>query len=138
MSVIVQPVNTNHIQQIWDKVEPFLKGAEEKSGAAEYSLEHIRMYLATGQWQLLAVVDENNALIGAIAVNFINYPLDRVAFITAIGGKSISTKEGYDSMCQVLKAYGATKVQGVARESVARLWKRLGFEERAVLVEAKL
>lgn len=138
MTITVQLVNTNHVYQVWDLVEPFLKSAEEKSGAAEYTLDHIKMYLTSGQWQLLAVVEGEKDIIGAMAVNFINYPIDRVAFITAIGGKSIATKEAYDSLCQVLKACGATKIQGAARESVARLWKRLGFEERAILVEAKL
>ena len=41
-------------------------------------------------------------------------------------------------MCMVLKANGATKIQGIAKEAVARLWKRFGFEEKAILVEVKL
>lgn len=138
MSITVQPVATNNVYQIWDLVEPFLRSAEEKSGEAEYNLDHIKMYLTSGQWQLLVVLGEGKTVVGAISVNFINYPLDRVAFITAIGGKLIASKDGYESFCQVLKAFGATKIQGAARESVARLWKRLGFEERAILVEAKL
>jgi len=38
----------------------------------------------------------------------------------------------------LVKSFGATRIRGVARESIARLWKRYGFEERYILVEAKL
>ena len=41
-------------------------------------------------------------------------------------------------MSAVFKANGATKIQGMARESVARLWKRFGFIDKATLVETKL
>jgi hypothetical protein len=33
---------------------------------------------------------------------------------------------------------GATKIQGYANESVARLWKRIGFVNKQILVEHKL
>jgi hypothetical protein len=38
----------------------------------------------------------------------------------------------------LFKAFGATKVQGYVRNSVARLTKRLGFVEKQILVEHKL
>jgi len=41
-------------------------------------------------------------------------------------------------MSDIFKANGATKIQGVAKEAIARLWKRFGFEEKAILVEYKL
>lgn len=138
MSIQVQPVSTQHIHGLWSAVEPFIKSAEEKSGDAEYTAEQVKVYLITGQWQLLVVVTDTQEICGAIVVNYVNYPSDRVAFITAIGGKSIATEEGYNSMCSVLRSFGATKIQGIARESVARLWERLGFKQRAILVEARL
>jgi hypothetical protein len=33
---------------------------------------------------------------------------------------------------------GVTKIQGAARESVARLWKRIGFTNKQILVEQKI
>jgi hypothetical protein len=38
----------------------------------------------------------------------------------------------------LLKSYGATKIQGAAREAIARLWTRYGFKERYRIVEARL
>jgi hypothetical protein len=41
-------------------------------------------------------------------------------------------------MSNILRHAGATKIQGMARPAIARLWKRYGFEERTTLVEVKL
>lgn len=138
MTLNIQPVATQFVNQVWSDVEPFIKSAEEKSGATEYTAEHIKVYLVTGQWMLLVAADEENKIHGAATVNFINYPNDRIAFITAIGGKLIANEETFAQLCALLKECGATKIQGMARESVARLWKRFGFEERSILVEAKI
>ena len=138
MTLSIQPVATQYVNQLWPKVEAFIKSAEEKSGETEYTAEQIKVYLATGQWMLLVAADENKEIHGAATVNFINYPNDRVAFITAIGGKLIANEETFAQMCAIVKDCGATKIQGMARESVARLWKRFGFEERSILVETKI
>jgi hypothetical protein len=138
MTYKVQPVSTQIVNQIWHKVEPFIKIAEEKFGGSEYTTEQIKVYLVTGQMMLLVVTDENSKIHGAVTVSFINYPNDRVAFVTSIGGKLITNPETFAQMAEVFKANGATKIQGAAKEAVARLWKRFGFEEKAILVEVKL
>jgi len=138
MTLQVQPVLTQFVNQTWGQVEPFIKSAEKKFGNAEYTTDQIKVYLVTGQWTLLVIVDENNEIQGAVTVVFINYPNDRVAFITSIGGKLVTNPDTFEQICTVFKANGATKIQGIAKEAVARLWKRFGFEEKAILVEVKL
>jgi hypothetical protein len=61
-----------------------------------------------------------------------------VAFVTSIGGKLISNQETFKQMVDILKNQGATKIQGMARPSIARLWSRYGFKERTTLVEVKI
>ena len=107
-------------------------------GMADYTVDHIRQFLASGQWLLLVAVDETKAVHGACAVSFINYPLHRVAFVTAIGGKLISNQDTFEQLKAILKNYGATKIQGYGRESIVRLWKRYKFEPRNTLVEVLL
>jgi len=138
MTLKVQSVPTQLINQVWSKVESFIKSAEEKFGGSEYTTDQIKVYLVTGQMMLLVAVDENSEIHGAATVSFINYPNDRVAFVTSIGGKLVSNPDTFEQMCTVFKANGATKIQGIAKEAVARLWKRFGFEEKAILVEVKL
>ena len=138
MSLVIRVITSQHVSQNWGLVEPFIKDAEEKFGGAEYTTDQIKVYLVQGQWMLLVAVDESNEIHGAATVSFINYPNDRVAFVTAIGGKLITSQETFKQMSEILKVNGATKIQGAAKNAVVRLWKRFGFEEKAILVEAKL
>lgn len=131
--MIVQVVPVQHIHQLWSQVSGYIEDALQYADG-DYNLDQVKVYLTNGSWQLLVVNDETK-IHGAITVSYANYPNDRVAFITAIGGKWISDKESYKNFCDVLKNNGATKIQGAARESVARLWRRLGFKNKHIIVE---
>lgn len=137
MKLTVLPVPVHSIHQTWPLVESFLAEAL-KWGEDDYTAEQAKALLAQGAWVLLVAVDEDNKIHGAASVNLFNMPNDRVAFITAIGGRLISNKDTYAQLCTVLQGFGATKIQGAARESIARLWSRYGFKERYIIVEAKI
>ena len=137
MTLQVQLVPLSLIHQTWSLVDEYLEEAL-KWGEDDYTIEQVKVYITKGDWMLLIAVDEEKNIHGAAAVNIYNMPNDRVAFVVAIGGKLISSDETYVQLCTLLKSFGATKLQGVARESIARLWKRYGFKERYILVEAKL
>lgn len=137
MTLQIRPVMTAYVQQTWDMVKDFLESGL-KWGDDDYTLEQARVFLSRGDWMLVVAVDEQNTVHGASAINFINMPNDRIAYVVTIGGKLISNQDTYQQFCQVLKNYGATKIQGAARESIARLWTRYGFKERYRIVEAKI
>jgi hypothetical protein len=129
-------VPTSHIQQTWNKVEIMLDRAMAHSGG-EYDLDQLKVLLTQGR-QILCVGTEEDLIIKcAMTIEWINYPNDRVAFITAIGGKT--DKQGFGEFEQWVKANGGTKIQGAAFEAVARLWKRAyGFENRYIIVEKQI
>lgn len=129
-------VPNTHIQQTWDKVEKMLGDALEHSGG-EYNLEQLKVMLVEGRQTLLVTAHDDMSIKCSFTIEWINHPNDRIAFITAIGGKTC--KDGWNQFLEWVKANGGTKVQGAAYESVARLWKKLyGFENRYILVERKL
>jgi hypothetical protein len=41
-------------------------------------------------------------------------------------------------MCNILKANGATSIQGSVRPAIARLWSKFGFKHKTEIVEVKL
>jgi hypothetical protein len=137
MTLLVQHVPQQFVVQTWPMVEEHIASAHKHSGG-DYSMDQIKMYVTLGQWVLLVASDEEKKVHGAATVSFLNYPNDRVAFITAIGGKLISNNDTFDQLKKVLRGMGATKIQGAARESIARLWKRFGFAERYTVVEVKI
>lgn len=107
-------------------------------GAGEYSVDHLKMYLASGQHSLY-VADDNGEIKGACAVQWENFPNDRIAFITAIGGRLISKPELFEQLRFHFKANGATKLRGACNSAVARLWhQKFNLKERYIIVEDSL
>lgn len=143
MNLSVRPVEVNYVAQVWPFVEPFLndaltKGDDAPEWSSCYNIHHVQGFITSGQWLLLVATDENNEIHGAATVSFSNYPMNRVAFITLIGGHLVSNDETFEQLKALLKGYGATKLQGYGRPAIVRLWKRYGFEPRTTLVEVKL
>lgn len=143
MILSIQPVDINYVAQIWPSVKPFLEDALTKDNDAPewsecYNIHHVQAFITSGQWVLLVAIDEDRTIHGAATVSFANYPMQRVAFITLIGGHLVSNPETFEQLRNLLKGYGATKLQGYGRPAIVRLWKRYGFEPRTTLVEVKL
>lgn len=138
MTLTLKSIPAQYIAPLWPQLEPHLADAFSKAKVTEYDTENVKEFLEKGYWLAIGFFDEQDVLHGAVAVSFMTYPNERVAFITAIGGRLIANPDTFEQLKVICKAHGATKLQGYARESVARLWKRLGFENRAILVEAKL
>jgi hypothetical protein len=131
----IQHVDTAYIHQTWPLVENFIKWALDYQ--TDYTLEHVKTFLSNGSWVLIVAADDSG-IRGAAVVNFVNRPNDRVAFIVTMGGKLISSKETFADFSALLKAFGATYIEGAARESIARLWMRYGLEEKYRIVGVKL
>lgn len=132
----IQHVDTNYVAQVWPKVADYIESALAYQD--DYTLEHVRLYLSTGQWTLVVAVADDGYIQGAAAISFINRPKDRVAFVVAMGGKLITSQETFFEFKDLLKAFGATYIEGASRETAARLWLRYGLEEKYRIVGAKL
>jgi hypothetical protein len=139
MAIAIQHIDPANVSQVWPLVEPFLSEALNSSSDfpdwyQNYNIHHLQMFLTNGAWLLIVAVDDEK-ICGACTVSFVNYPIHRVAFVTAIGGKLISNSNTFEQLKLLLKQRGATKIQGYGRESIVRLWKRYDFEPRLTLVE---
>ena len=132
---VVAPI---YIQQIWEDVKPFLESGMTHSGG-EYNVDHLKMYLTQGAQVLLVIADENKKIHGALTIEWINYPNERVAFVTCVGGRLITGKDLWASFENWVKQSGGTMIRGAAYKEVAQLWKRkFNVEERYIMVEKRL
>ena len=129
-------VPTNQVQRFWYLAEPLLQKALDK-GNNEFTNGQLKLLVTQGQQQLLLLMKEDKCYV-ALTVQWINYPNDRVAYITYIGGKN--TKAGFEQFKQWAKENGGTAIQGSTKyEGIARLWNRLyGYEKKYQLMELKL
>lgn len=129
-------VPNTHIQQTWTEVQEMLSDALQHS-AGEYDIHDLKVMLVKDMQTLLVCVDEENIIRCALTIEWINHPNDRIAFITAIGGKTCPN--AWKEFIDWAKANGGTKIQGAAYESVARLWKRkYGFENIYIITEKRI
>ena len=113
-----------------------------KSSALEHAqddntVEQVKVFVTTGQWTLLVATEEGQVK-GAAAINFFNRPNHRVAFVVCIGGRLISNEDTFKQFKNILVMFGATYVEGAARESIARLWTRYGFTEKYRIVGVQI
>lgn len=133
----LEQVHPNFVCQVWPHIEAMLTAALEHSGG-EYTIEQLQFMLVRGEQILLVAVDDDG-IKGAASVTFENYPAARVGFITAIGGRLISSRDMFGQLVEWMKDQGCTKIRGAARESIARLWRqKFGFEQRYIIVEQSL
>jgi hypothetical protein len=137
MTLTISPVALQHVHQTWPLVEQYIVEAQ-KFGGDDYTLDQIKVYVAQGQWLLLVAVDEKSAIHGAMTVSFINYPNDRVAFVTSAGGKLIVNEDSLKQLKTIVRQMGATKIQAAVRPSMVRLLGRTGFYERYTTVETRI
>jgi hypothetical protein len=135
----VQIVPIDFIAEVWPRVDKFISLALSHS-KGDYNAEHAKVYLTNGSWSLVIAIDETTGNIsGALIVEFINRPNNRIAFIVAIGGKGVATPEKWAQFIALMKQKGATKIEGAARASVARLWaSKLNFTEKYKVMEISI
>ena len=133
----VKEVPLKYINWTWPYVEDFLR-ASIKWADGEFSLDEVKTYLIQGAWTLYIAVDEKDKITGATTVQYFNRTDNRVAFITNIGGKLLADKQLFSQLSEILQSNGATCVEGAARDSLVRLWSRLGARKKSNLVQIKL
>ena len=130
-------VPTEAIDPIWDRAKSFFERALSKHDA-EYSLADVKEAITSGKWKLFAFINENDVLNGAAVVSFISYPRSHVAFVTCIGGRALVNAEYYKKFMEILKDYGADRVQGYVTDSIERLYRKIGVASKTSMVEIKL
>lgn len=138
--ISVHAVPLEFVQQTWPLAKPhIISGLQEGSGENNtrmtYNDDHVLSYLVAANWELFVAIGEDGLMKGAATVSYINYPLHRVAFITAVGGRLIASQDSFNQLKILFKARGATMIQGYGRPSIIRLWKRFDFQPRSTLLE---
>lgn len=135
--------NTPIIRQIpTDLVHQFLPFCRQYIEAAlvytDLSFDQAKVFLSNGTWMLLIATDDEDNITGAYTLAFANSPNHRTATIVTAGGLGLGSPPAFDQACEIARNHGATRVHVLARQSAARLYKRLGLVEKSVLMEKNL
>jgi hypothetical protein len=137
MSLKVQQVPIEYVNQIWKHVEQFIEAALEYS-SGDYNAEEVRVMVTQGSWHLIVATDDENTIQGALVVSYFNRPSERVGFVVAIGGKLVSNRSTWAQFEDILRSNGATYLEGAGRESIVKLWSRYGMEQKYIITGKSL
>jgi hypothetical protein len=133
----VRLITPQETRSQWTTLEPLFQRALNMSKCSDYNIDDVYQYLVLNQWRCY-VAEEQGQIRGAAVVSMMRYPHDTVAYVCAIGGRMLANEETSKQFFDLLKQHGAARVQGAARPSIVRLWRRIGLEEKYSIVEAKL
>jgi hypothetical protein len=135
--ITVQVVAPNYVYQVWDTIEPWFSAAE-MFGVGDCTTSQLKLQLVSGAQTLLVAVNESD-VIGAAAMAVTSLPNERVAVISAAGGRGITNQEVLLQVEAWARAQGATKLRVWAKDSQARLYKqKLGLEPVTTVMEKGL
>jgi hypothetical protein len=137
MSWTVQEIPFDFVNRTWPLVEPLLlKSVKYANG--ELSIQEVKVNVLRGLDILFVAFDDENQIQGAATVNFFNRTDNRVAFVTNIAGHLLADQDTFSQFCSLLKLKGATCIEGAVRDSLLRLWTRLGAHKKANLIQISL
>lgn len=129
MGLKIQVVPLEYVNSVWDQVEGFIESALYHA-CGDYDVEHVKVMVTLGTWSLIIAADAENTIKGAAVVSYFNRPNDRVGFVVAIGGRLVSNKDTWAQFENILRANGATYLEGAGRPAIIRLWSRYGMEQK--------
>jgi hypothetical protein len=133
----VQIVPPSHVYGIWDKVSPLIQASLDV-GFGYTTLDQVKLLLTKGMQTLLIAV-EDEELKGAMVVEFIDYPNERVILLSELGGNAVVDQAVLNQVEDWARQNGATRMCAWADDARARLYKiKSGFATARHVVEKKL
>lgn len=135
-------VPSEQISFVWPEVKLLLDPVcSEHASAGEYTIEQIRMAIVRKERHLLVGV-ENDKIVGAMTIEFLNYPNKRVALISAFGGRRLvdveDTPQWFEQIKNWCRMMGAEELRAYTKTAQTRLFSRLGFAKIYDVIGASL
>ena len=120
-------VSPNHLPTVWPIALPLLKKAMDLEPGS-HNEQFIEWSIRKGQTQLLVWEEPNEGITGACTIEFIDYPMERVAHVNLMGGKGIVRDYVFDEAKNFMRLNGAKKAQCWAKGTLVDMYKKMGLE----------
>ena len=122
---------------VWESVAPMLQRAIDLD-PGDVTIEQVEYLIRIGKTFLLVWEEPGTGITGSAAVDLIDYPRQRVAHISLLGGKGIVQTPVFDEVKNWARASGATTVQCWANGALVELYKKVGAEPTHQVMRVKL
>ena len=130
MTLRVEAVPVEFVNLVWPQIEGYVEAAVQHANGM-LSAEEVKVRVTDGTWMLVVAINDSDIMQGAAVVSFFNRTDNRVAYVTAIGGRMLANQHTFSQFCEILRGNGATCIEGTVRDSLLRLWERIGARKQS-------
>ena len=120
-------VHPNHLPAVWPVALPLLKKAMDLEPGS-HNEQFIEYSIRIGKTHLMVWEEPGEGITGACTIEFIDYPMERVAHVNLMGGKGIVRDYVFEEAKNFMRANGAKKAQCWARGTLVDMYKKMGME----------
>ena len=130
-------IRPNELPQVWPIAAPLLQKAIDLEPEM-ITIEQVEYSVRTGRVFLLVWEEPNEGITGAVTVEFMDYPRERVAHVNLMGGKGIVRQHVFEEAKQWMRSFGATKAQCWARGTLVQMYEKMGLENTHQVMRVEL
>ena len=130
-------IRPNELPQVWPIAAPLLQKAIDLEPEA-LTIEQVEYQVRTGRIFLLVWEEPDGGITGAVTVEFIDYPRERIAHVNLMGGKGIVREHVFEEAKTWMRTFGATKAQCWARGTLVQMYEKMGLENTHQVMRIKL
>jgi hypothetical protein len=133
----IYQVHPNELPKIWPIAAPLLQRAIDLDPAV-VTIEQVEFSIRTGRTFLLVWDEPEEGITGAVTVEFIDYPRERVAHVNLMGGKGVVRQHVFDEAKEWMRSFGATKAQCWARGTLVQMYEKMGMTNTHQVMRTEL
>lgn len=130
-------ISPRELPQVWGLVAPMLQRAIDLD-PNEVTIEQVEYAVRTGKTYLLIWDEPDEGITGAVTVDIIDYPRERIAHVNLMGGKGIVRSHVFEDAINWMRLQGATQAQCWAKGTLVDMYKKMGMENTHQVMRIKL
>jgi hypothetical protein len=130
-------VHPNELPKVWPIVAPMLQRAVDLDPDL-ITIEQVEYLVRTGRSFLLVWDEPEEGITGAVTVDIIDYPRERVAHVNLMGGKGIVRTHVFEEAKNWMRLMGATTTQCWAKGTLVQMYEKMGMTNTHQVMREKL
>jgi hypothetical protein len=130
-------VHPNQLPQVWPIAAPMLQRAIDLDPDL-VTIEQVEYSIRAGRTYLLVWEEPEQGITGAVTVDIIDYPRERVAHVNLMGGKGVVRTHVFDEAKNWMRLMGATTTQCWAKGSLVQMYEKMGMTNTHQVMREKL
>jgi hypothetical protein len=130
-------VHPNELPKVWPIAAPMLQRAIDLDPDL-ITIEQVEYSVRTGRSFLLVWEEPEEGITGAVTVDIIDYPRERVAHVNLMGGKGVVRTHVFEEAKNWMRLMGATTTQCWAKGTLVQMYEKMGMTNTHQVMREKL